>query len=105
MPGLSIAAASTSQTMTRTAAATSQAPSNAPARQRMRIARGASSGSTSPASLMPARQFLCWAGEGGGRERCEEIDPRAQAMIFDLHNLAPSIGQVNALRGDDRYAD
>jgi len=24
-------------------------------------------------------------------------------MIFDLHNLVPSIGQVNALRGNKRY--
>ncbi len=41
----------------------------------------------------------------GGREKCERDDPRAQAMMFDLHNLAPSIGQVNALRSNDRYAD
>ncbi len=26
-------------------------------------------------------------------------------MLFDLHNLAPSIGQVNALRLNDRYSD
>ncbi len=26
-------------------------------------------------------------------------------MIFDLHNLVPSIVQVNALRGNDRYAE
>ncbi len=58
-----------------------------------------------PASLMPARWFPCWAGEDGSRERCEERDPRAQAMLFDLHNLAPSIGQVNALRSNDRYSD
>jgi len=58
-----------------------------------------------PASLMPARQFECWAGQGGSRQRCQDTDPRAQGMIFDLHNLAPSIGQVNALRGNDRYAD
>ena len=58
-----------------------------------------------PASLMPARQFNCWAGQDGSRQRCEKSDPRAQAMIFDLHNLAPSIGQVNALRSNDRYTD
>lgn len=58
-----------------------------------------------PASLMPARQFECWAGEGGSRGRCESADPRAQAMIYDLHNLVPSIGQVNGLRSNDRYAD
>lgn len=56
-----------------------------------------------PASLMPARRFPCWA--DGGRDRCEKSDPRAQAMIFDLHNLAPSIGKVNALRSNDRYFD
>ncbi len=54
-----------------------------------------------PASLMPARQFDCWV--LGNREACERNDPRAQAMLFDLHNLAPSVGQVNALRSNDRY--
>lgn len=58
-----------------------------------------------PASLMPARELECWDGEGGSRDRCEDEDPRAQAMIFDLYNLAPSIGQVNALRSNDRYGD
>ena len=61
-----------------------------------------------PASLMPARQFECWTNppDGqSGRSHCEKTDPRAQAMIFDLHNLAPSIGQVNALRNNDRYGD
>ncbi len=58
-----------------------------------------------PASLMPARQLACWAGQGGSRQRCEDTDPRAQAMLFDLHNVAPSIGQVNALRSNDRYAE
>jgi deoxyribonuclease-1 len=56
-----------------------------------------------PASLMPARQFPCWV--NGNRQQCEDTDPRAQAMLFDLHNLAPSVGQVNALRSNDRYTD
>lgn len=56
-----------------------------------------------PASLMPARQFDCW--EQGGRDECERNDAHAQAMIFDLHNLVPSIGQVNALRLNDRYGE
>lgn len=56
-----------------------------------------------PASLMPARKFACW--KRGGRKDCERNDPRAQAMIFDLHNLVPSIGQVNALRLNDRYGE
>lgn len=61
-----------------------------------------------PASLMPARQFSCWnAGlpecSGGGRSCCERHDPAAQVMIFDLHNLVPSIGQPNALRSNKPY--
>lgn len=56
-----------------------------------------------PASLMPAASFPCWS--EGGRDHCEKEDPAAQAMIFDLHNLAPSIGQVNALRSNDRYGE
>lgn len=56
-----------------------------------------------PASLMPARNFQCWA--DGGRDYCIRNDLRARAMLLDLHNLAPAIGQVNALRLNDRYAD
>ena len=56
-----------------------------------------------PASLMPARLFPCWVVHG--RDNCERNDPAAQAMIFDLHNLVPSIGQVNALRSNDRYGE
>ena len=62
-----------------------------------------------PASLMPARQFACW-NEGvankcanGSRGCCERNDLKARAMLFDLHNLVPSVGQVNALRSDSRY--
>jgi deoxyribonuclease-1 len=55
-----------------------------------------------PASLMPAREFDCWTMPGGSRRNCQETDPRAQGMIFDLHNLVPSIGQVNKLRSNDR---
>jgi deoxyribonuclease-1 len=57
---------------------------------------------------MPARQFACW-NEGlpecskGGRDCCERHDPAAQVMIFDLHNLTPSIGQPNALRSNKPY--
>lgn len=61
-----------------------------------------------PASLMPARGFACW-NEGlpecdeGGRECCEKHDLNVRLMIFDLHNLVPSIGQPNALRSNKRY--
>jgi len=54
-----------------------------------------------PASLMPARNFQCW--ENGSRSDCERDSAEARNMIFDLHNLVPSIGQVNALRGNKRY--
>ena len=61
-----------------------------------------------PASLMPARQFTCWneglpACTSGGRSCCESHDLNARVQIFDLHNLVPSVGQANALRGNKRY--
>jgi deoxyribonuclease-1 len=56
-----------------------------------------------PASLQPAHEFACW--REGRRKECEQNDPRAQAMIYDLHNLAPAIGQVNADRGNKRYGE
>lgn len=61
-----------------------------------------------PASLMPARKFACWNGRlqacnEPGRDCCEKHDPTARAMIFDLHNLVPSVGQANALRSNSRY--
>jgi len=68
-----------------------------------------------PASLMPARQMACWTNPEqfstcvtssgkvqSGRSCCEEI-PVAQKMLFDLHNLAPAIGQLNQYRLNDRY--
>ena len=61
-----------------------------------------------PASLMPARRFVCWNDglpdcDEGGRECCEKHDLNARIMIFDLHNLVPSVGQPNALRSNKRY--
>lgn len=56
-----------------------------------------------PVSLMPVRQFSCWTNHN--RKYCEKHDPKAQAMMFDLHNLVPAIGQVNALRSNKRYAE
>ncbi len=71
-----------------------------------------------PASLMPARQMACWENPSSigacqksdgsflkGRACCEKSSQEARNMIFDLHNLAPSIGQVNALRLNDRYGE
>jgi deoxyribonuclease-1 len=56
-----------------------------------------------PASLMPARRFECWSGEDGSRERCIEEDSEGREMLLDLHNLVPSIGQINQYRGNLRY--
>ena len=61
-----------------------------------------------PASLMPARSFACWTDglpecSKAGRACCEKHDLSARAMIFDLHNLVPSVGQPNALRSNKRY--
>ena len=65
---------------------------------------------------MPARQMSCWTNpeqfddcvsSSGtvkrGRDCCEKVSQTAKNMIFDLHNLAPAIGQVNAYRLNDRY--
>ena len=61
-----------------------------------------------PASIMPASSFACWTdGLPGctkaGRACCEKKDLNARVMIFDLHNLVPSVGQANALRSNKRY--
>lgn len=57
-----------------------------------------------PASLMPVRQRQCWGLEGD-RQRCEKEDPVSQSMMFDLHNLVPSVGQVNGIRSNLRYGE
>ena len=54
-----------------------------------------------PASLTPARQMNCWV--NGSRNVCERTSKEAQAIIFDLHNLVPSVGQTNRIRSDSRY--
>ena len=61
-----------------------------------------------PASITPAGEFPCWT-EGidgcnrAGRQCCQTHDLNAKEIIFDLHNLVPSIGQANALRSYKRY--
>jgi deoxyribonuclease-1 len=49
-----------------------------------------------------ARHLPCWR---KGRKYCETKNKQAQARIFDLHNLAPEVGEINALRSDDLYRD
>jgi deoxyribonuclease-1 len=63
-----------------------------------------------PASLMPARQRVCWTTghpscAKANRKCCETtgVDETARKMIFDLHNLTPSVGQVNGDRSNFRY--
>ncbi|MCK9511562.1 MAG: endonuclease [Pigmentiphaga sp.] len=47
--------------------------------------------------VVPAADFgrarQCW--QGGGRDSCRENDPVFNAMEADLHNLAPSVGEIN----------
>lgn len=40
----------------------------------------------------------CW--EEGGRDRCLDVDKVFYAAHSDLHNLYPSVGHLNAIRGN-----
>jgi deoxyribonuclease-1 len=55
--------------------------------------------------IVPAYVFgsqrRCW--QNGGRKNCNATDPVFNAMEADLHNLAPSVGEVNADRSNYRY--
>jgi len=52
--------------------------------------------------VMPASNFgrarQCW--QDGGRRNCTSTDPVFSAMEADLHNLSPSVGEVNADRSN-----
>lgn len=52
--------------------------------------------------IVPASNFgrarQCW--QKGGRENCNRTDPVFNAMEADLHNLTPSIGEVNGDRSN-----
>ena len=58
-----------------------------------------------PASLTPAGQMACWTDEGGSRTNCERNSDEAREIIFDLHNIVPSVGSLNRLRSDNRYVE
>lgn len=47
-------------------------------------------------------QRQCW--QQGGRKNCISEDPVFRAMEADLHNLAPSVGEVNGDRSNFRYS-
>lgn len=48
----------------------------------------------------------CWRKEGGrsARKNCEETDPEFALMEGDMHNLLPSIGEVNGDRSNFMYS-
>lgn len=66
--------------------------------------------------MMPAenfgRHFPCWRNaichKNGryfrGRKCCEKIDPAFQKTEAELYNLWPSVGLINAMRSNFRYA-
>lgn len=55
--------------------------------------------------VMPAWAFghqrQCW--QQGGRKHCISTDPVFRAMEADMHNLWPSVGEVNADRSNYNY--
>lgn len=55
--------------------------------------------------ILPASSFgqarQCW--QDGGRANCNRTDPVFSAMEGDMHNLAPSVGEVNADRSNYRF--
>lgn len=53
-----------------------------------------------PASLF-GQQRQCW--QQGGRSNCKRSDPVFSAMEADLHNLTPSVGELNADRSNFRF--
>lgn len=53
-----------------------------------------------PASTF-GRQRQCW--QHGGRENCNATDPVFNLMEADMHNLYPSVGEVNGDRSNFNY--
>lgn len=55
--------------------------------------------------IVPASNFgrarQCW--QKGGRSYCQKTDPTFNTMEADMHNLAPSIGEVNADRSNFNF--
>lgn len=54
---------------------------------------------------MPAWEFghnrMCW--KNGGRTNCKKNDEEYQKMEYDLHNLVPAIGEINADRSNRKF--
>jgi deoxyribonuclease I len=57
--------------------------------------------------IVPAWEFghqrQCW--QKGGRKNCIDKDPEFAQMEGNLHNLVPSIGEVNGDRSNFRYSE
>lgn len=55
--------------------------------------------------VVPAHNFgnarQCW--QKGGRKNCQKTDPLFNEMEADMHNLVPSVGEINADRSNYRY--
>lgn len=55
--------------------------------------------------VVPASNFgrarQCW--QDGGRRNCNATDPVFNAMEADMHNLSPSVGEVNGDRSNFRF--
>ena len=49
------------------------------------------------------KQFSCW--KKGGRKRCSVSDELFMEMEGDLHNLYPSVGEVNQDRSNFRFSE
>ena len=47
------------------------------------------------------RQLQCW--QEGGRDHCQATDKTFRRAEADLHNLVPTIGEVNGDRSNMRY--
>lgn len=57
--------------------------------------------------VVPASHFghyrQCW--QEGGRRHCRQSDPVFRAMEADMHNLVPSVGEVNADRSNFHFGE
>lgn len=55
--------------------------------------------------IVPAHSFghqrQCW--QNGGRRNCISDDPVFRVMEADMHNLTPSVGEINADRSNYRF--
>lgn len=55
--------------------------------------------------IVPAYNFgrarQCW--QNGGRDNCQQNDPVFRAMEADMHNLTPTVGELNADRSNFRF--